>query len=101
MKFSNASNTLKPALWHGNYVCLYAPTGQFWSPKTCRKFANTSQIYAEKKAAVNPAKCAPKLQRQSAQQMKKNTLTYARKAALNAAKQKDRNRKKTLTWHKT
>ena len=65
----------------------------------CRKFANTSQTYAKKKAAVNPAKCASKQQKQSAQQMKKNTLTYAHKAALNAAKQKDRSLKKTLMWH--
>jgi len=31
--------------------------------------------------------------------MKKNTLTYALKAALNAVKQKGRSRKKTLMWH--
>jgi hypothetical protein len=99
MKFWNASNTLKPALWHGSFVCLCAPIGRFWSPKTCRKFAYTSLSYAEKKAAPNPAKCALKPQMLLAKQKKKNTLTYAHKAASNAAKQKDHNQKETLMWH--
>jgi hypothetical protein len=78
---------------------LYAPTEQFWNPKTSRKYASTSQTYAKKKAAKNPAKCAPKPRRQLDRQTKKNTLTYAHKAALNAEKLNVLNRKKTLMWH--
>jgi hypothetical protein len=65
----------------------------------CRKSASTSQNYAKKKAALNPAKCVQKRQTPLAKQMKKNTLTYAHKAALNAEKQKDRSQKKMLMWH--
>jgi hypothetical protein len=64
------------------------------------KFANISQTYAKKRAAKSPAKCATTQQKLSDQWKKKNTWTYAHKAALNVAKPKDRpNQKKTLMWH--
>jgi hypothetical protein len=63
------------------------------------KFANTSQTYVRKRAAKSPAKCASKQQKLSDQLKKKNTSTYAHKAASNAAKQNARNPKKTLMWH--
>jgi hypothetical protein len=65
----------------------------------CRKYANTSPTSAKKKVAVNPANYAPKQRLQSAPVMKKNILTSAHRAALNAAKQKGQDQKMMRMFH--
>jgi hypothetical protein len=81
MKFLNELNMLKPALWQESFVCLSALTELFWNLKTSAKSANTFQLYAKKKAAVNQANSAQKQQTPLAHKTKKNTSSYAVKAA--------------------
>ena len=60
LRFSNALSMLKHVSWLESCVFWCAQTELCWNPKMCRISAFTYQLFAKKRAALNPVNYAKK-----------------------------------------